>query len=685
MFSFTVEEPVFVFAIVMAVIFFSPYIMRLVKLPEIIGVIIFGIILGPNFLNVLERDGGILLFGTVGILFIMFNSGLELDMQNFKKKKFRSLIFGLLTFIFPMSAGFLAGYGIFHFMEIENNIENGKIIAAILFGSVFASHTLLTYPTVGKLGIKDDEAVVVAVGGTLITNTIAMLILAVIASYVLGGGQGEWYDAPAIFMCFSVAVVMFIPKLVRWFFKMVESDTYTQYIFVMAVLFAVASFGKLIGIEPIIGAFLAGLALNSLIPANSILMNRIGFIGNTLFIPFFLMYVGMLADIRLLVSDWRVIMIAALMFFIAVPTKYVAAYITQKIFKYSDAQRRLIFGLSNTQAAGTLAVIMIGVHSLRLFDQILLDASILLMLVTCIISAIYTEKAARNIASKSKSAANEDENSNGTGEKILLLLSNPQTVTKLVDLSIMMKNPKNENPIFPLTLVVDGKNAKEEIDKKQKLLEQAQAHASGTNQLTHLVTRVDVNVASGVKLVSKEFSTTHMILGWNSSLSNSSKFFGTVLEHILAVSDNVIVAVKSVADWHVIQRTVLFISPNAQFENNFLSVILPILRVANSLKTAVILYGSRDQFDEIMNICSTNNINLDIFFDESTKNPIKFAKKTIKANDFSVIINGRRKSVSFDEEFVKIPNFIDSNFRKENFVVVYPSIDEKIVRNVANY
>jgi hypothetical protein len=249
----------------------------------------------------------------------------------------------------------------------------------------------------------------------------------------------------------------------------------------------------------------------------------------------------------------------------------------------------------------------------------------------------------------------------------------------------MMKNPKNENPIFPLTLVVDGKNTKEEIEKKQKLLEQAQSHASGTNQLTHLVTRVDVNVASGVKLVSKEFSTTHTILGWNSSLSNSSKIFGTILEHILAISDNVIIAAKSVADWHVIQRTILFISPNAQFEYNFLSVILLVLRIASSLKTTIILYGSKEQFNEIMSICATNNINLDIIFEESAKNPVKFAKKTVRQNDFSVIINGRKNSVSFNDEYMKIPNFIDGNFPKENFIVAYPPMDEKIVRHIANY
>ena len=679
MLSLPIQEPVFVFAIVMSVIFLSPYLMRLVKLPEIIGVIIFGIILGPNGFNVLERSAGVLLFGTVGIMFIMFYSGLELNMKDFKKKKSQSIVFGLLTFIFPMASGFFVGYIIFMFIGVENNIENGRLIASILFGSVFASHTLLTYPTVGKLGIKDNEAVVVSVGGTIITNTLAMLILAIIASRVSGGGNGEWYDAPAIFTCFSVAVVMFIPKLARWFFRTAESDSYTQYIFVMAVLFAVASIGKIVGIEPIIGAFLAGLALNSLIPANSLLMNRIGFIGNTLFIPFFLMYVGMLTDIHMLFKDWRIIAIAILMFLISVPTKYFAAWLTMKIFKYSNAQKRLIFGLSNTQAAGTIAVIMIGVHTLKLFDQILLDASILLMLATCVISAIFTDNAARTIASENKNAQNPDGENSKRDERILLLLSNPATVTKLVDLAVMMKEPKDENPIYPLTLIIDHNNTKDEIAEKQKLLEQAQAHASGTNHLTHLITRVDVNVASGVSLAAKEFSITHTVLGWNSAPTSGTKIFGTIMEHILSASDNSIIAAKTVNDWHAIKRFVLFLSPNSQFEQDFFTTITFVLRLAVSLKTTVILHSSNGQFERIMEICGNGNLNLDFIFEERDGNghALKFVKTHLKENDFSVIVCGRESSISFNEEYEKLPNVINYRFPKDNFMLVYPSREDK--------
>jgi len=672
MIALPIQEPVFVFAIVMSVIFLSPYVMRLIKLPEIVGVIFFGILLGPNAFNILERDTGILLFGTVGILFIMFYSGLELNIKSFKKKKLQSAVFGLLTFIFPMAAGFLSGYLIFSL----------DLISSILFGSVFASHTLLTYPVVDKLGVKDDESVVVAVGGTLITNSISMLILAVIASHVMGGGSGEWYHAPMTFIIFSATVVFFIPKIARWFFRTAQSDTYTQYIFIITILFAVASIGRIFGIEPIIGAFLAGLALNAIIPASSILMNRIGFIGNTLFIPFFLIYVGMLTDIRALFSGWSIVGVTLMMFLVSVPTKYLAAYLTHKFFGFSIAQKRLIFGLSNTQAAGTLAVMIVG-YNLELFPRYFLDGAVLLMLITCIISAIFTEKAARSIASKDRlaTAKDKDGESEEEDEKFLLLLSNPATATKLVDLALMMKDPKSENPIYPLTLVVDGNNTKEQIAQKQKLLEQAQKHASGTDQATHLITRVDVNVASGVSLASKEFSITHTILGWNSSQKSSTKIFGTMMEHILAVSDNAIITARTVSDWQGVKRMVLILSPHSQFEPKFPLTLTPILRLAVALKTTVLLHSSKRQLDKVMEIAAAQNLNVDFVFQERTSSDaLKFAKSNIKANDFPIIICGRKSSISFHEDYEKIPNIIDAKFPKDNFLLIYSPQEDKSVR-----
>jgi hypothetical protein len=368
----------------------------------------------------------------------------------------------------------------------------------------------------------------------------------------------------------------------------------------------------------------------------------------------------------------------------AVSTKYLAAVMMKKTFGYSDAQTELMFGLSNTQAAGTLAIIMVAVK-LELFPSVFIDAAVILMLVTCIISAIYTEKGARKIASEQKVSKADTKHIEIVQENILLLLSNPFTVPKLIDLALMMKNEKTENPIYPLTLVVDGNNNNtgEEIARKQKLLEQAQEHASATNQLTHLITRVDVNVASGVKLAAKEYGITHTILGWNGSNGKSS-FFGTILEHILDTCDSTIVSARTINDWYAVKRMFIFMSPNFQFEYKYLSVILPVLRIAVALKKVVSFYGTNKQFDEIMRIAPDNGMNIDFeFFDAKKENLHKFVKTNIRQNDFSVILCGRKSSVSFDDEYRKLPDYMSSHFPKDNFLQIFPPMKEKNVRTLS--
>jgi hypothetical protein len=387
----------------------------------------------------------------------------------------------------------------------------------------------------------------------------------------------------------------------------------------------------------------------------------------------------MLTDVGALFSGWRVIGITIIMFLISVPTKYFAAYLTHRFFGFSRAQKRLVFGLSNTQAAGTLAVVIVG-QNLNLFPTHFLDGAVLLMLITCIISAVYTEKAARFIASIDRSVAKKDKNGAKEDEKFLLLLSNPATATKLVDLALMMKDPESENPIYPLTLVIDGGiNTKEEIAQKQKLLEQAQKHASGTDQATHLITRVDVNVASGVSLASKEFSITHTILGWNPTHKGSTKIFGTVMEHILAVSDNAIINANAANEWNVVKRLVLILSPHSHFEPKFASTITPILRLAYALKTTVLLHSSKRQLDKVMEISGNQNLNVDFVFQERTsaETALKFAKHTLRSQDFSVVLCGRKSSISFHEDYEKIPNIINTRFPKSNFLLVYSPQETK--------
>lgn len=349
-FTLPLKNPVLLFSLILFIILFAPILLNKLRIPHLIGLIIAGAIIGPNGLNLMERDMSIILFGTVGLLYIMFLAGLEIDLADFKKNSGKSLIFGLLTFLIPMGLGMAAGIYLLDF----------SLPTSILLASMFASHTLIAYPIVSKLGVAKNRAVNVTVGGTMITDTLALLVLAVIAGMQTGEiNQEFWIRLGVSVVVFGLIVMLLFPIIGRWFFKRFD-DNISQYIFVLGMVFLGAFLAELAGIEHIIGAFLAGLALNRLIPHTSPLMNRIEFVGNALFIPFFLIGVGMLIDYTAFIKDFETIKVAGVMTVIAIIAKYIPAFITQKIFGYNADERRLIFGLSSAQAAATLAAVLVG-------------------------------------------------------------------------------------------------------------------------------------------------------------------------------------------------------------------------------------------------------------------------------------------------------------------------------------
>ena len=314
------EDPILKFLLILVIILAAPLLLNKLKIPYLLGLIIAGAVIGPHGLNLVLRDSSIILSGTAGLLYIMFLSGLDMDMSDFRKNGTRSLVFGLYTFCVPLLLGILAGYYILGF----------SIYSSILLAGLFASQTLIAYPIVSKLGIARDKAVTIAVGGTVITDTLALLLLTVIVGMVTGNTDDMFWYRLGISVVLCIAFIMLLfPLIGHWFFKHC-SDNISQYIFVLVMVFLGAYLAHLAGLEPIIGAFLAGLALNRLIPRTSPLMNRIEFVGNAIFIPFFLIGVGMLIDYRAFFRDWESIKVAAVMIVLITAAKYIAALLTQK-------------------------------------------------------------------------------------------------------------------------------------------------------------------------------------------------------------------------------------------------------------------------------------------------------------------------------------------------------------------
>ncbi|OFW71477.1 MAG: hypothetical protein A2Y55_10920 [Actinobacteria bacterium RBG_16_68_12] len=374
------------FFVAAVVILVGPLLVERIGLPGIVGVILGGLLVGPFVLGWVERAGVVEDLGELGILFLMFLAGLELDLDEFAANRRAALTFGAFTFTLPFVLGIAVvlpfGYG---------------AATAMLFGSLWASHTLVAYPIVQEHGLLRERAVGVAGGGTVMTDTLALPVLAVVAGSVASDARPTvlLLEVALGLVVLAIFCALLLPRVTRWVFAGVGQHRGARFLFILVALTAAALVADRAGIEGIVGAFFAGLALNRLVPARSRLMEQIEFVGGVLLIPFFLLSTGMLIDPKEF-TQRRVLAIAALSLAVVFVGKAAAAYVSGRVLGLARSQVRLLFGLSLAQAAATLAAVTIGVE-IGLFDTDLLNATLVVVLVTVLASSIVTRSAARRI------------------------------------------------------------------------------------------------------------------------------------------------------------------------------------------------------------------------------------------------------------------------------------------------
>lgn len=663
------ENPVLIFSLILFIILFAPIVLHKVKIPQLIGLIIAGAVIGPNGLNLMSRNSSIILFGTVGLLYIMFLAGLEIDLADFKKNSRKSLVFGLYTFIIPMLLGIVAGLYVLDF----------SVPTAVLLASMFASHTLIAYPLVSKLGVAKNRAVNITVGGTMITDTLALLVLAVIAGMSTGEMNNQfWLRLSVSVVLFGLVVTLGFPVMARWFFKRYD-DNISQYIFVLAMVFLGAFLAEAAGIEAIIGAFLAGLALNRLIPRTSPLMNRIEFVGSALFIPFFLIGVGMLIDYKVFIQDLETIKVAITMTVVATVAKFLAAWLTQKTFGFSVDERRLIFGLSNAQAAATLAAVLVGYNiilgytaagePIRLLNESVLNGTILMILVTCTIASFVAQKGAQNIA-----LAEADEPDESTGEeeeRILIPVNNIETTDELINLSMTVKSRKNKKGLYALH-VIDNTNADATADKKaKKILHKAAVTASAAdNQLQELM-RYDLNIANGVTSVVREHKITDLILGLHEKKGISDSFLGNLTEGILTTCNITTLIYKPVQPLATIKRHLVIIPERAEKEVGFPFWLIKLWNMARNTGAKLVFYGTELTLYAIHDMQAKHPVDAE-FNEFSDWNDFLILSRHVKADDNLLIVLSRKDGLSYNKNMAKIPTYLNKYFQSTNFILVYP-------------
>lgn len=664
------QNPVLIFSSILFIILFAPLILNKLKIPQIIGLIIAGAVIGPFGVNLLERDSSVILFGTVGLLYIMFLAGLEIDLADFKKNSKKSLIFGMLTFSIPMILGILAGFYLLDF----------SLQTSILLASMFASHTLIAYPIISKMGVAKNKAVNITVGGTMITDTLALLVLAVIVGMSKGEiGSEFWFRLVISFLVFASIVWFVFPIMARWFFTKFD-DNISQYIFVLAMVFLAAFLAEAAGIEAIIGAFLAGLALNRLIPHTSALMNRIEFVGNALFIPFFLIGVGMLINFRVFFEGWETIIVAMTMTIVATVAKFLAAWISQKTFKFSKAQRDIIFGLSNAQAAATLAAVLVGYNiilgtdssgePIRLLNESVLNGTILMILVTCTIASFVAQKGAGVLALEAEAESQEGEKDTRS-DKILIPVNYPENIEELINLGITIKSKKSTNSLLALNIVPS--DAQDETKEKaaRKLLEKAAVIASGSdNQLTELI-RYDSNIINGITNVVKENKATDLVMGLHRQHGISDSFLGKLTEGILKNCNITTFIYKNAQPISTIGQYLIVIPKEAEKEMGFAFWLLRIWNIGINTGAKIVFYGSEETLSYIQQVKKMQDISVQYVIFEDWEDFL-IISRDLKGNDALVVIMSRKMGLSFDPVMKKLPKYLNSYFQANNYLLIYP-------------
>lgn len=663
-FNLPLESPILVFSLILLIILLSPILLRKFNIPGIIGLIIAGIIIGPHGLHVLEKNSAVDLFSTIGLLYIMFIAGLELDLNEFKANKNKSLLFGFFTFAIPLSIGFPVCHYLLHY----------DFNTSLLTASMFATHTLVAYPIVSKFGISKNQAVAITVGGTILTDTAVLIILAVI----LGNSQGSltnefWIRLGVSLAIFSMIMFLVIPRIAKWFFKKLESEKHSHYIFVLSVVFFAAFLAEAAGIEAIIGAFVAGLALNKLIPNSSALMNRIEFIGNSLFIPFFLISVGMIVDITVILSGPMALIVAGTLSVVAITGKWIAALFTQLAFKYSKAQRQLIFGLSGAHAAATLAVILVG-YKHGIIDENILNGTIILILVTCIVASFAAEKAAKQIVIQSENENAEPHKSNGIhNEHILLPMYDLTKLERLLEFAIFIKDKKSANPISILSVVSNDNEAEVNIVKTRNKLEEYVKQASATETKANVITTIDHNTASGISRISREIMANIVTLGWPSRAGIFDKIVGEKLESILKNIDKTVMVCRFDSPLALHKRIVIAVPRMAEYEKGFALWLKKIALLSQELSMSVIFYCCEASQNAIKKVFASNKLTPSVTMKPMIDwDDFLIVAKDIRKDDLLVMVSARRGATSHINAMDAVPMKMEKYFEENNLIVIYP-------------
>ena len=663
---FPITDPTLIFFVVLLMILLSPIIMGRLRIPHIIGMVLAGVIVGKYGLNILERDASFELFGRVGLYYIMFLAGLEMDMEGLKKNRTRVIVFGLLTFLVPFAMTYFMGVSLLSYTPL----------AALLLSAIMASNTLIAYPIVGRYGLTRHTSSTLSVGSSMMALFMALIVMASIVNSFQGeGGIGFWVLFVVKFFVYSIGVILVIPRLTRWFLRR-YSDAVMQFIFILAVVFLSAALSDVVGLEGIFGAFLSGLILNRFIPRVSPLMNRIEFTGNALFIPYFLIGVGMLINVRLLFQGTHILWVVFCLVLFGTLGKAVAAYLAAGVFRMPRLAGHMMFGLTSAHAAGAIAMVMVGRRleispGVYLFGDEVLNGIVIMILFTCVISTVVTEWAAQRLRLKEKKEPELVKTVND--EKILIPVKYPEYADNLVSMATMMRNPKLKRELVALNVVYDDVNMRHNQAEGQRLLEHLQHLASASDVPMTTQVRIAANIANGIKHAFKEFQASEILMGLHFHHNISKGFWGEFTRSLYNGLSRQIIITRIMQPLNTVRRIQVIVPSRAEFEPGFYRWLERLARMTENLECRIIFHGRKDTLQLINEYIHNNFASVRAeYVPMKHWNELPDLATKVSKDHLFVIVTARKGTISYKSAMERLPDEVNRYFKGKTLMIIFP-------------
>ena len=663
---FPITDPTLIFFVVLLMILLSPIIMGRLRIPHIIGMVLAGVLVGKYGLNILGRDASFELFGRVGLYYIMFLAGLEMDMEGLKKNRNRVVVFGMLTFLIPFAMTYFMGVSLLGYLPL----------ASLLLAAIMASNTLIAYPIVGRYGLTRHTSSTLSVGSSMMALFMALIVMAsIVNSFHGNGGIFFWLLFILKFVAYCVGLIMVIPRVTRWFLRR-YSDAVMQFIFILAIVFLSAALSDAVGLEGIFGAFMSGLILNRFVPKVSPLMNRIEFTGNALFIPYFLIGVGMLINVRLLFAGSKILWVVFCIVFFGTLGKAVAAYLAARIFRMSWLAGHMMFGLTSAHAAGAIAMVMVGrrlqvAPGEYLFGDEVLNGIVIMILFTCIISTVITERAAQRLRLQEKEGHNMMKNLDD--EKILIPVKYPEYSDNLVTMATLMRNPRLKRELVALNVVYDDVNMRHNQAEGQRLLDHLCHLASASDVPMVTQVRIAANIANGIKHAFKEFQASEILMGLHFHKEISRSFWGEFTRSLYNGLSRQIIVTRILQPLNTIRRIQVAIPSRAEFEPGFYRWLERLARMAGNLECRITFHGRKETLQLVNEFIRNRFPSVRAEYEEMEHwKELPTLGSKVREDHLFVIVTARKGTISYKTAMERLPEELNKCVKDKTIMIIFP-------------